>query len=227
MYKETAPEKGGSALSFRKQVELPDKQERKIVFGIVPGKLTDRFSVETVLSGDNQEISSSSCHVSSGNLLSALTRFNYCTTEKTMSLRGRVNINSALLNRAGLKVDILNEKGETVYRADVLIRNGKFETQLPVGKWKNGRYKALCRLVENGKSIASAESIFRKLAPSRTEVKIDRFRRITLVNGKPFFPLGFFWEGRLTPELIEFLAKGGVNFVHSYMPIPENVLKAG
>ncbi len=221
------PEKGGKPLTFQKQISLPDQKESKVVFGILPGELKERFTVETMFSDDNRAISSAKTILSVGNLLSALTQYNYCTTEKEMLLRGVVGVNAALLERSKLIIDVVDKDGKSIYKTSTPVKNGSFESVLPVGMWADGSYRAVCRLMSDNMEITAAESVFRKLPPSKTEVKIDRFRRITTVDGKPFFPLGFFWEGKLTPELIEFLAEGGVNFIHSYELLTADVLDAG
>lgn len=220
-------EKNGKPLSFRKHRTLPDRQEQRVILGSFSGTTEDSFAVETVLSGNGRKLSSSREQLRVDHLLSILTQYNYCTTEKTMLLRGRFGVSADLAEHAALKLEIQNPEGKTVYTARPSIRNGKFEISLPVGEWKEDSYTAVCRLLEGERTAVSAKSTFRKLPPSETEVRIDRFRRITLVNGKPYFPLGFFWEGRLTPELVAFLAKEGINFIHSYTLIPEEVLEAG
>ena len=98
---------------------------------------------------------------------------------------------------------------------------------MPVGEWALGDYKLVCRLLDDSGEIARSESSFQKLAPSAHEVKLDRFRRITLVNGKPFFPLGIFWEGRTTPAVVELLAKGNVNTIHFYGTPTDEILETG
>ncbi len=220
-------EESGKALAFQKQVDLADKQESRVVLGMVPGSQTERFTIEMALADGEREVSSAKTTLSAGNLLSILTQYNYCTSEETLLLQGTTGANSELQARSKLETEIRDGEGNSVYRTALPIRNGRFEAKLPVGEWKNGKYKASCRLIEDGKEIAVAEIPFSKLAPSKNEVKIDRFRRITLINGKPYLPLGFFWEGNLTPELIEFLAEGGVNFIHSYTKISDAVLEAG
>ncbi len=57
-------------------------------------------------------------------------------------------------------------------------------TDIPVGT-----YQLRLSLHDgSGKEIAEASDTLRKLAPKPNEVKIDRIRRIILVNGEPYFP---------------------------------------
>jgi len=73
-------------------------------------------------------------------------------------------------------------------------------------------------LDRSGKKVAAKSMVFTRTAKPETKgVRIDR-RGITLIDGKPFFPLGMFFELRATKERVDRYATGPFNCL---MPYPE------
>jgi len=68
------------------------------------------------------------------------------------------------------------------------------ETAIPIalGKLPDGKHDVLCTLVSSGEVIAKAAAGFYKAPPKANEVKIDHRSRGLIVDGKPFFPFGFY-----------------------------------
>ncbi len=103
-------------------------------------------------------------------------------------------------------------------------REGDILTYSPVKKWEKGLHKAKVTLVdpEEGTAI-TAEKVFylgceAKAAPSVTL----RDDGVTLVGGKPFFPIGIYGvrthpaNGNNLEKAVKDVAEAGFNFVHSY-----------
>ena len=201
---------------FEKCAEVPDKSEKNLILGTLSGEGDGTFLMETeILEGDiplhyvNQQIASA-------NLLAALVQYDYYTREKELEIRGFADLNDELLQRMILKIVIENEKKE-VYRNLEVVGQRSFRKKIPISEWENGNYRMTACLMDTDKEkIAQTTSSFQKLAPADNEVKLDRFRRAVTCNGALFLPLGFFWEGALTPELVAFLGKSGVNTLHTY-----------
>ena len=103
-------------------------------------------------------------------------------------------------------------------------REGDILTYSPVKKWEKGLHEAKVTLVdpEEGTAI-TAEKVFyfgyeAKAAPSVTL----RDDGVTLVGGKPFFPIGIYGvrthpaNGNNLEKAVKDVAEAGFNFVHSY-----------
>ena len=78
-----------------------------------------------------------------------------------------------------------------------------------------GTNDVTCTLFLNGKEIGSAAVPFAHLSnPTPRRVYIDRHLR-TIVDGKPFFPLGMCYWGNVTKEGLERYAEGPFNCVNT------------
>ncbi len=68
------------------------------------------------------------------------------------------------------------------------------QTAVPfdLAKVPDGRHTISCTLGRGADVIARAEAKFSKAPPKPNEVKIDYLTRGLIVNGKPFFPFGFY-----------------------------------
>jgi len=216
-------EKSGK-FCFEKKIVLSDKAEQRLVFGTVNSDAA-RIEINSVMESLGKIVAGTKTTVTQASLLNILTQFNYCTTELEMPLRITLALNSAMLSKSEIELSVIGNKA-IVFSETIKPEKDQFAKILPVEKWANDTYKVVCRLKVAGVDVSSDEISFRKLPPSDNEVKIDRFRRAFVVNGKCFLPVGFFWEGMATPELIEFLAKNGANFLHSYSSISDAALEA-
>ena len=220
------PLSGGTAAVLEKKLSLPDGKSAAVILGNVPGTPSDRFSAAISLKENSRLIVSGTETVSGGKILFGIPQFDYCTGEKEMLFRVQNGLNPDQLKKLKLEIAVSDGKKE-VYREISGLNGSVLEKKLPVEKWENGSYTVVCRLLDGADEITKSESSFQKFPASPNEVKVDRFRRITLVNGKPFFPLGIFWEGKPTPAILELLAKGNVNTVHLYADATEEILAAG
>ena len=86
---------------------------------------------------------------------------------------------------------------------------------LPVSSLKMGRQDVVAELFRGTNCVGSATCAFTRVErlPQRA-VWFDKFGR-TIVNGKPFFPLGMYW-GAITTNKIETYAKGPFNCLMPY-----------
>ena len=82
-----------------------------------------------------------------------------------------------------------------------------------------GESKVVFELLDGkGKKTASKSLVFTRTAKPETKgVRIDR-RGLTRIDGKPFFPLGMFFEERASKERVDRYAKGPFNCL---LPYPE------
>ena len=87
-----------------------------------------------------------------------------------------------------------------------------------------GTNNVVCTLYLKGKEIGSAAVPFARLAkPTPRRVSIDRYLR-TIVDGKPFFPLGMIHWGNVTKENIERYAEGPFNCLDTRWRMPREHL---
>ena len=87
-----------------------------------------------------------------------------------------------------------------------------------------GTNEVVCTLFLKGKEIGTASVPFARLArPTPRRVYIDRHLR-TIVNGKPFFPLGMIHWGNVTKENIERYAEGPFNCLDTRWRMPREHL---
>ena len=86
---------------------------------------------------------------------------------------------------------------------------------LPVASMKDGRQDVVAELLDGTNVIGSATCAFTRVGSlPRRAVWFDRHGR-TIVDGKPFFPLGMYW-GAVTTNKIETYAKGPFNCLMPY-----------
>ena len=76
-----------------------------------------------------------------------------------------------------------------------------------------------------GKTIGSASAkIVRSADRPRRRVSFDRFNR-TLIDGKPFFPLGMYWANPVVKEDVEIYAKGPFNCLMPYRLLDDDMME--
>ena len=88
---------------------------------------------------------------------------------------------------------------------------------LDTSRFAIGTNDVICTLSLGGKALGSASMPFVRLAtPTPRKVYIDRYRR-TIVDGKPFFPLGMYFRNRdCTESNLAVYAEGPFNCVMPY-----------
>jgi len=90
---------------------------------------------------------------------------------------------------------------------------GRTIVAIPIKDLKPGRYRIGC-----SSPAGNARAALRKLPPARTEVKVDRLRRIILVDGEPYFPYGVFYLTALDKPALERYRDEGFDFLAQGAP---------
>ena len=161
-------------------------------------------------------------------LLSVKSRYTLLTSEPEVILLVESGIAGKGLKDKRLKLKVIraDEGGKPAIERE--IRNVKTaqDVSLPSGKLSNGMYQVKVELVdEAGKILAQAEDTFRKLPPQDGEVKIDKFRRMILVDGIPTIVCGLHLEHMPQGDELEYLKASGFQEIaiwHDYKNVEMN-----
>jgi hypothetical protein len=141
------------------------------------------------------------------------TRYDVITSEHDLTAKCFINYAKETLKERRLQLEIKNkDKVVLTKRFDVCIPDMLVNmdiSELPLGEYT----MAASLLNEQMKVVEDSSQVFRKMARQPDEVKIDKIGRFITVNGKPFIPFGFYWEGGITKEIITSLAQEGFNTV--------------
>jgi hypothetical protein len=166
---------------------LPAGTEKKFSFGRF--LLKGAVEVKTVLIvKDKKEMRILREHLCMVNPLHAvelLTERSYYTDEEKARVALRVNIKDERANRITLNLNDI--KGKTLWTSTVRLSSSKVVVDVPIGKIECGDYTLTGVL--HGLEEITASAIIRKAASIDSEVKIDRIRRVVLVNDKPFLAI--------------------------------------
>lgn len=103
-----------------------------------------------------------------------------------------------------VEMAVKNEKGSRIFRKEWVIDSQVslrvIEGKIPLDDMAVGDYAVTARVIPKGRSAMEFLQTLQKLPLNPNEVKIDRFSRLLLVNGKPFIPLIneiMFWGRKL------------------------------
>lgn len=77
-------------------------------------------------------------------------------------------------------------------RREVAVEGEETVVPIDLSGVPDGMHEVQCRLMGDGRLIAVGRASFAKAPPKSNEVKIDYRSRGLIVNGKPFFPFGFY-----------------------------------
>ena len=80
------------------------------------------------------------------------------------------------------------------------VTPGINEWSVPLEGVADGPHSLRVALVEGGETVAEEAKSFRKVPPARHEVRINRWGRFLVCDGKPFFWYGFFDSLHRSPE---------------------------
>ena len=125
-----------------------------------------------------------------------------CTSAyRDMAADGKVDFHSALNipeKHSGSKVEAFfrwnGADGGVVRRQAGRLAKDEASITLDVAELTAGRQDVTCELLADGKVIGSSSTPFTRVAAiPRRNVWIDQHGRC-IVNGKPFFPLGMYWN---------------------------------
>ncbi|MHC4873254.1 MAG: sugar-binding protein [Planctomycetota bacterium] len=116
-------------------------------------------------------------------------------------------------------------RAEIIFNAkkyELTLKKNEERIEVPVDGLNEGVHKAEIKLIKKGKIIISQVCVLKKLAPlaEGNEVKVDRWRRAMLVNGKPFFAVGMYADNIFYSTLEKIGFNTLIPWAHS---TPENL----
>ena len=123
------------------------------------------------------------------------------------------------IDRSTIKISLDGKDATAKFTCD-----GDLLTYRPEQKWGHGIHKAKVSLrdPDDGTTITAEKVFFCGLVAKGTQQVTLRDDGITLVDGKPFFPIGLFGlralplNGESIEKAVSDVAEGGFNLVHSY-----------
>lgn len=140
------------------------------------------------------------------------------------SAGGKVKFSAALdidrktsLEEYSVEFAHVDEGGRTVKTACKVASHSDATVELDTDRFAYGTNDVVCTLSRGGKEIGSASLRFARLkSPTPRKVYIDR-NRMTIVDGKPFFPLGMFYSaGMICESNMNLYAQAPFNCVMPY-----------
>jgi len=223
--------KGKTAGVFEDLIKLAKGESKSLTMGNFKGKPGAEYNLRLNLcSKDKQKIYySESKFLETPNYISIMPQYDLYTNENKMRVRVRLNLSVKNLKDAKLELRICSSNDKAVLKEELLNLKREMDITLPVKNLAPGNY-SLKAYLKNRQDIilTKINKTFRKLPPLSNEVKIDHISRMVVVAGKLFMPLGFAWEGKLTPEVMEYLSSNGVNSIvfwaHDNYPKTKSVL---
>ncbi|NTW49731.1 MAG: hypothetical protein HGB19_08415 [Chlorobiales bacterium] len=140
----------------------------------------------------------------------------YYTTEPEIKLIciADVSKDSSAPQPSSIDVVIVDRKESNVAQVQASFQGPRTLVPIPISNFPIGDYSAVAIFRDsNGNHLSKSTARFQKLPPApSTEVKIDYDNEVILVDGKPFFPLGYLIVGRTwSQELMEKISSGGFN----------------
>ena len=110
-------------------------------------------------------------------------------------------------------------RGDRVSAPAAPLTGGEATVTLDVSRLAPGTNDVTCALSLNGRAVDAASLRFaRIMEPSKRKVRIDSMKR-TIVDGKPFFPLGMYFRNRdLNATNLARYVEGPFNCVMPYAP---------
>ena len=140
-------------------------------------------------------------------------------------LKAPINIPARLLSNGAARVELQYRGADggvrTAKPTALTTTEARFEMRADA--FAPGEQSVTCTVFTNGIVAGSAESrIVRKAGPIDWRVRFDRECR-TLVDGKPFFPLGMYM-GKVTPEELAVYREGPFNCLMPYTEPPREML---
>ncbi|MFA6566768.1 MAG: prolyl oligopeptidase family serine peptidase [Victivallales bacterium] len=201
---------------FEQTVKLAKGENKTIALGAVTGKSETKYLLHTALySQDKKTIYyAGNEQLEIPSYFTLIPQYDLYTQEKEMLIKVRFNLNADSLKGAKLELEGCAPDGKTVFKKVVDQLAREMDLKIRVGDLAVGNYQLKARLFNNQeKQLADTNKSFRKIEPVPYEVKIDHLIRMAVVDGKPFMPLGFAWEGPLTAEVLKYLAENGCNAI--------------
>ena len=208
-------------------IPLPGSSKQTIQLAIPPAADAGALSV-ALRDGTNKPFQTLPLQGEATLIADLFTERSYYTTEPAVTAKAVFNLSAAFL--ASCRVRIRDGDGNTLTTVPAPGRETVFS--IPLGAAADGDRLwrvSLAGADEREYEVRDLPVIVRRPQPGR-ETKIDRFRRVLLYNGAPYFMFGMLYRPRLydiidSPEAertYRLLADTGFNLVvNSYHSIPD------
>jgi hypothetical protein len=208
-----------TTVNFKRPLKLANGESKAITFGEVAGAADTKYNLRIRLcSEDGRKVYyTGNKYIEMPCYFQLLPRYSLYTREVEMLIKAKINLSEDNLREAKLKLALCDSQGRTVSRKELSELGREMDITFDIKGLVAGKHR-LTATLENavGKKLASLQVPFLKMLPMPHEVKVDHLARMVAVEGKPFMPLGFAWEGDLTPEVLEYLSRNGVNSLMFY-----------
>lgn len=203
-----------TTVNFTRQLKLAKGGSEAVVLGEVAGAADTKYNLRLRLRSENggKVYYTGNTYLEMPCYFELLPQYSLYTGEKEMLVRAKINLSEATLRGAKLKLALCDSTGGTLSRKELSALGREMNMTFDIKDLAEGKYH-LDAILENtaGKRLSSLSVPFLKMPPVPHEVKVDHLARMVTVEGKPFMPLGFAWEGDLTPAVLEYLSRNGVN----------------
>jgi len=120
------------------------------------------------------------------------TELDFYTTEAEARIRCFVEADAERCTRLRLRWRLEREGRGLGEERELQPGPGVNEWSVPIAGAANGAYAVKVALYEDGKQLAEGKNLFRKLPPARHEVRLNRWGRFLVCDGRPFFWYGFY-----------------------------------
>ncbi len=205
---------GGNAVSINGTLDIPNGTgEREYSIDIPVENLAARsaeviFSCDTAGVGGSQRFSLTGQAMEALNLFDAFAGQNYYTDEPDAVAVCSIKLPPEMLKNLKLQAFA----GQKML-CEQPISASTERLRIPLDSLQTEENKVTLKLVADSRMISAfVISIVKKAAGNTREVKIDRERRVMLVDGKPFFPFALSYQYFETdPAEMERLVKLGFN----------------
>lgn len=220
-----------TTVNFKQPIRLANGERKVITLGDVAGAAATTYNLRVRLSSaDGGTVYyTGNKYLEMPGYFQLLPQYSLYTNEAEMVIKAQINLSTDHLRAAKLELALCTSDGKTVSRKALSVLGREMDITFNIKDLANGKYSLNATLeTMAGKTLASLRTPFLKLPPVQHEVKVDHLARMVAVNGTCFMPLGFCWEGELTPEVLEYLARNGVNsitfFPHGNLVKTQSVL---
>ena len=203
-----------TTINFKRPLKLAKSGRETVTLGEVAGAADTKYNLRLRLRSEDggKVYYTGNKYLEMPCFFQLLPQYSLYTGEAEMLVRAKINLPEDQLHGAKLRLALCDSTGGAVSREELSQLGREMDITFDIKGLAEGKHR-LDATLENaaGKRLSSLEAPFLKMSPVPYEVKIDHLARMVTVKGMPFMPLGFAWEGDLTPAVLEYLSRNGVN----------------